>query len=113
MTTEVDTTGKNNPKNGDLENGSATSPTAWVHFEEETTAPAVINTESVQVNLERSNNNALSVISEGNISTIEPKPLSTITLQVETVRQGFCKYSIVSLSIKQTIDNLVFCFVRV
>lgn len=72
--------------------------TGWVHFEEDgnvpVTAPAVINTESVQVNLERSNNNAISAVSDGNIGTLEPKPLQTVQLQVqEPVRQGFCKFN--------------------
>lgn len=71
--------------------------TGWVHFEEDgnipVTAPAVINTESVQVNLERSNNNAISAVSDGNLSNVEPKPLQTVQLQVqEPVRQGFCKF---------------------
>lgn len=75
---------------------AGSNKTGWVHFEEDTsvpgTPPAVINTESVQVNLERSNNNAISAVSDGNIGTLEPKPLQTVQLQVqESVRQGFCK----------------------
>lgn len=75
----------------------APDKTGWVHFEEDhttpTTPPAVINTESVQVNLERSNNNAISAVSDGNLGSLEPKPLQTVQLQVqEPVRQGFCKF---------------------
>lgn len=68
----------------------------WVRFEEENqkhknTDAAVINTESIQVNLERS----ISSLSENNTPTPDPKPLRNIELPtatiVEPVRQGFCK----------------------
>lgn len=92
MTIEAD------PKANQTGEASTAGPnkTGWVHFEEDNIVPdtpaAVINTESVQVNLERSNNNAVSAVSDGNIGTLEPKPLQTVQLQVqEPVRQGFCK----------------------
>lgn len=112
MTTEVENVkGNQSDQNGvGVGVGTAASPaspasptTGWVHFEEDATspvtAPAVISTESVQVNLERSsntNNNAVpgavAAVSDGNIATIDPKPLRNVTLQVETVRQGFCEF---------------------
>lgn len=68
----------------------------WVKFEEDSTkqkntTPAVINAESIQVNLERMN----SSLQENNVTQQEPKPLRTIELPITTVepiRQGFCKY---------------------
>lgn len=64
----------------------------WIKFEEESsqennTAPAVIKTESIQVNLERSLSS--SVI---DVPVNEPKPLRTIELPPatpDTIRQGF------------------------
>lgn len=104
MTTETSET-KGNQGDGTVTTITNNSPTAttpttgWVHFEEDTSAPvtppAVISAESVQVNLERStsssNNNAVAAVSDGGIATLDPKPLRTVRLQVETVRQGFCK----------------------
>ncbi|KAF2903710.1 hypothetical protein ILUMI_02467 [Ignelater luminosus] len=66
----------------------------WVKFEEEnskqnSTAPAVINTESIQVNLERSMSSSLS---DNNVPVLDPKPLRNVELPVATVepiRQGF------------------------
>lgn len=79
--------------------GQNAGQNTWVHFEEDgsvsETAPAVINTESVQVNLERSNNNAISAVSDGNIGNLEPKPMQTVQLQVqEPVRQGFGEFNL-------------------
>lgn len=70
---------------------------AWVQFEEESNAakndsPAVITTESVQVNLERSLNK--STDNSNNVAVLDPKPLRNVELPVATVepiRQGFCK----------------------
>lgn len=68
----------------------------WVHFDEENNgnakdAPAVINTENVQVNLERSLSTS---VTENNVAVVDPKPLRTVELPIATVepiRQGFCK----------------------
>lgn len=74
----------------------------WVHFDEENTQdkdsePAVINTESIQVNLERS----LSSINENNSTPVrDPKNLRNVELPVATVepiRQGFSKFYLVFL----------------
>lgn len=70
----------------------------WVHFDEEATdknkdAPAVINTENVQVNLERSLSTSLG---ENNVAVLNPKPLRNVELPIATVepiRQGFCTLS--------------------
>lgn len=69
----------------------------WVKFEEENskqnnTTAAVINTESIQVNLERSMSSSLS---DNNVPVLDPKPLRNVELPVATVepiRQGFCKF---------------------
>lgn len=72
----------------------------WVHFDEEQgdaskNAPAVINTENVQVNLERSLSGSVSVDSGSpNVAVVDPKPLRNVELPVATVepiRQGFSK----------------------
>lgn len=68
---------------------------AWVRFEEEAqngkhTDAAVITTESIQVNLERS----ISSLNENSTPIPDPKPLRNIqlpTATVEPIRQGFCK----------------------
>lgn len=67
----------------------------WVHFDEENgdgtkNAPAVIATENVQVNLERSPVN----LEGSNVAVVDPKPLRNVELPVATVepiRQGFSK----------------------
>lgn len=72
---------------------------AWVQFEEESDpskkdSPAVITTESVQVNLERSLSKSTDN-SSNNVAVLDPKPLRNVELPVATVepiRQGFCKY---------------------
>lgn len=72
----------------------------WVHFDEENTndnknAPAVINTENVQVNLERSLSGSVSVEGGSNVAVVEPKPLRNVELPIATVepiRQGFSKW---------------------
>ncbi|GLV41544.1 uncharacterized protein CBL_06773 [Carabus blaptoides fortunei] len=97
MTTETSETKSNQQDDGTpttIITSNNTPATGWVHFEEDATGavtpPAVISAESVQVNLERStssNNNA--AVSDGGIATLDPKPLRTVHLQVETVRQGF------------------------
>lgn len=61
----------------------------WIKFEEDSSKPAVINTESIQVNLERSMNSSMT-----ESSVAEPKTLRNVELPVspaEPVRQGFCK----------------------
>lgn len=70
---------------------------AWVQFDEESStnkdSPAVITTESVQVNLERSLNKSTD---SSNVAVLDPKPLRNVELPVATVepiRQGFCKCS--------------------
>lgn len=71
---------------------------SWVQFDEDSTqnkdSPAVISTESVQVNLERS----LSKSTDGNnVAVLDPKPLRNVELPVATVepiRQGFCKFEL-------------------
>lgn len=74
----------------------------WVQFDEQATStaktstddadsPAVITTESVQVNLERSFSKSTD---NGNVAVLDPKPLRNVELPVATVepiRQGFCK----------------------
>lgn len=66
----------------------------WVKFDDESSvkdSPAVITTESVQVNLERS----LSKSTDNSHVVLDPKPLRNVELPVATVepiRQGFCKY---------------------
>lgn len=68
----------------------------WVHFDEESNgtskdAPAVINTENVQINLERSLSTSAT---ENNVAVLDPKPLRNVELPIATVepiRQGFCK----------------------
>lgn len=93
MTVETETKVQQSADGSTTVGQSAPNTTEWVHFDEDATPPAVLNTESVQVNLERSNNNAISAVSDGNIGNLEPKPLQTVQLQVqEPVRQGFCKY---------------------
>lgn len=68
---------------------------AWVQFDEESASnkdsPAVITTESVQINLERSLSKS---IDSSNVAVLDPKPLRNVELPVATVepiRQGFCK----------------------
>lgn len=68
---------------------------AWVQFEEESSSkkdsPAVITTESVQVNLERSMSKSTD---NSNVAVLDPKPLRNVELPIATVepiRQGFCK----------------------
>lgn len=69
----------------------------WVQFDEETAkttsdSPAVITTENVQVNLERSLNKSGE---NSNIAVLDPKPLRNVELPIATVepiRQGFCKF---------------------
>lgn len=79
------------------------SPTKnWVHFDEQETstengkdAPAVINTENVQVNLKRSISTSLP---ENNVAVLDPKPLRTVELPVATIepiRQGFSNGDII------------------
>lgn len=55
-------------------------------------SPAVISTESVQINLERSLSRS---VTENNVAILDPKPLRNVELPVATVepiRQGFCKF---------------------
>lgn len=68
----------------------------WVQFEEEAVenkdSPAVITTESVQVNLDRSYSKPPE---SNNVAVLDPKPLRNIELPiaaVEPIRQGFCKW---------------------
>ncbi|KAG5877652.1 hypothetical protein JTB14_038328 [Gonioctena quinquepunctata] len=98
--------GNNTPKK--VENGQDTSvspiphhtpPQNWVKFEEDTTkakdSPAVITTESVQVNLERSLSKSLDGT---NVAILDPKPLRNVELPVATVepiRQGFSNGDII------------------
>lgn len=70
----------------------------WVHFDEEQgdaskNAPAVISTENVQVNLERSLSSSVN-LEASNVAVVDPKPLRNVELPVATVepiRQGFSK----------------------
>ena len=94
----------NVPSKSEIGQGDSVNPTpqptpvkAWVQFEEDEKnanikdAPAVIATESVHVNLERS----LSKPAENNVAVLDPKPLRNVELPVATVepiRQGFCKF---------------------
>lgn len=59
-------------------------------------SPAVISTESVQINLERSLSKSTSSDGTGNnVAVLDPKPLRNVELPVATVepiRQGFCKF---------------------
>ncbi|XP_050497655.1 uncharacterized protein LOC126878799 isoform X2 [Diabrotica virgifera virgifera] len=73
----------------------------WVKFDEDRSAnksadtPAVINTESVQVNIERSLNRS---IDTNNVAILDPKPLRNVELPVATVepiRQGFTNGDII------------------
>lgn len=98
-TTPVIKNDKNIPSGGDtVAPASPPQPTpakGWVHFDDESpkekrkSDAAVINTESVEVNLERS----ISTLPEnGNTST--QKTLRNVELPIATVapiRQGFCK----------------------
>lgn len=55
-------------------------------------SPAVISTESVQINLERSLSRS---VTDNNVAVLDPKPLRNVELPVATVepiRQGFCKF---------------------
>uniref|UniRef100_A0A6P7FYT9 Transmembrane protein 268 n=1 Tax=Diabrotica virgifera virgifera TaxID=50390 RepID=A0A6P7FYT9_DIAVI len=72
----------------------------WVKFDEDRSAnksadtPAVINTESVQVNIERSLNRS---IDTNNVAILDPKPLRNVELPVATVepiRQGFIQLTV-------------------
>ncbi|KAF5303027.1 hypothetical protein FQR65_LT08356 [Abscondita terminalis] len=86
--------------------GDAVAPTSqpspkkgWVKFEEEnskqtSTTPAVIKTESIQVNLERSMSS--SILEDGTVS--DPKPLRNVELPqltIEPIRQGFSNGDII------------------
>lgn len=71
---------------------------AWVQFEEESSSkkdsPAVITTESVQVNFEKSFNKPSD---NSNVAVLDPKPLRNVELPiaaVEPIRQGFCKLNL-------------------
>lgn len=60
----------------------------WIKFEEDTSKPAVISTESIQVNLERSS------MTQSN-STVESKALRNVELPAaaaDPIQQGFCMY---------------------
>ncbi|XP_056632944.1 transmembrane protein 268 isoform X3 [Diorhabda sublineata] len=82
---------------------NSTNNKSWVKFDEEQgndnnrepDTPAVINTESVQVNIERS----LSRSAEGNnVPVADPKPFRNVELSVtnvEPVRQGFSNGDII------------------
>lgn len=70
----------------------------WVQFENDDgndnnkDAPAVIATESVQLNLERSISKT--PLENNTVAVLDPKPLRNVELPVATVepiRQGFCK----------------------
>lgn len=72
---------------------------AWVQFDEDGTTnnskdtPAVIATESVHVNLERSITK--SPENTNNVAVLDPKPMRNVELPVATVepiRQGFCRF---------------------
>ncbi|KAJ3655126.1 hypothetical protein Zmor_014265 [Zophobas morio] len=97
----------NVPSKSEIGQGDSVNPTpqptpvkAWVQFEEDEKnanikdAPAVIATESVHVNLERS----LSKPAENNVAVLDPKPLRNVELPVATVepiRQGFSNGDII------------------
>lgn len=74
----------------------------WVHFDEENgdeskNAPAVINTENVQVNLERSLSSSVNVEAGSNVAVVDPKPLRNVELPIATVepiRQGFSEWRV-------------------
>lgn len=93
-------TSNNVPKFNEVGQGDSVAPVSqpppakgWVHFEDDSSTEnkseaAVINTESVEVNLERS------ISSENNTAIQNPKPLRHVELPIATVapiRQGFCK----------------------
>ncbi|XP_018561577.1 uncharacterized protein LOC108903770 isoform X2 [Anoplophora glabripennis] len=72
---------------------------SWVQFDEDSTqnkdSPAVITTESVQVNLERSLSKSTD---SNNVAVLDPKPLRNVELPVATVepiRQGFSNGDII------------------
>ncbi|XP_050306624.1 uncharacterized protein LOC126743535 isoform X2 [Anthonomus grandis grandis] len=61
-------------------------------------SPAVISTESVQVNLERSLSRSMNESTTGNVAVLDPKPLRNVELPVATVepiRQGFANGDII------------------
>ncbi|KAF7273105.1 uncharacterized protein LOC143202400 isoform X1 [Rhynchophorus ferrugineus] len=66
---------------------------------EKNDSPAVISTESVQINLERSLSKSTSSDGTGNnVAVLDPKPLRNVELPVATVepiRQGFCNGDII------------------
>lgn len=85
---------KDNSREGTVACAQSTPKKGWVRFEEESKddrngEAAVINTQSVQVNLERS----ISSMSENNVT--DSNPLKSVQLPIirETVRQGFCKFA--------------------
>ena len=90
----------NNGITNDNSRGSTVAPVqstpkkGWVRFEEESKddrngEAAVINTQSVQVNLERS----ISSISENSVADSNPLKNVQLPIVTETVRQGFCKFA--------------------
>lgn len=84
-----------NDKGAEMGQGDAVAPLpqpspkkGWIKFEEDTSKPAVISTESIQVNLERGLNSSMT---ESN-SAVESKALRNVELPVaaaEPIRQGF------------------------
>ncbi|KAJ8934640.1 hypothetical protein NQ314_013239 [Rhamnusium bicolor] len=96
----------NVPKRNEGGQGSTVAPVSqpppgksWVQFDEDSAgnknSPAVISTESVQVNLERSLNKSLE---SNNVAILDPKPLRNVELPVATVepiRQGFSNGDII------------------
>jgi hypothetical protein len=96
----------NVPHKSEIGQGDSVNPTpqpapvkGWVQFDEDGTdkakdTPAVIATESVHVNLERS----ISKPSENNVAVLDPKPMRNVELPVATVepiRQGFSNGDII------------------
>lgn len=92
------------PLKNDIAQGDTVAPIpqpapakGWVHFDDDNpqqnkSEAAVISTESVEVNLERSISTSLP--ENGNSAVQNAKPLRTVELPVAAVapiRQGFCK----------------------
>lgn len=85
------------PQPPSIQSPTPQKPQNWVKFDEEqpvnneSDSAAVINTESVQVNIERSLNRSTE---SNNVAVFDPKPLRNVELPIATVepiRQGFCK----------------------
>ncbi|CAH1108840.1 unnamed protein product [Psylliodes chrysocephalus] len=89
------------PQPPSIQSPTPQKPQNWVKFDEEqpvnneSDSAAVINTESVQVNIERSLNRSTE---SNNVAVFDPKPLRNVELPIATVepiRQGFSNGDII------------------